>query len=285
MQLLIHIAKIIVYIFSIICVIEFICRWIKFRHLPVPNVLRKVWRQKTVNYKDYCLHLSKKHQEISLFLKLKIVCLVICGVKLQIRIATESVSYSIISTLRDLPLTTFIICSLNDDYSGLGNAPEDVIKKTWAKLYSDFHELRQDSHVNPFLKISGEMAALELRQKMITIACNSMLRNHTDKRRKDFAELGYPFEFSESSIEQDIQRVINREKPNVVRLKQLKEEYARLQKNNTGHKKIKEESFYETVAAMNEAWKTSYSIQNMSTLEYCIYSKRLDKYIDNSKNK
>lgn len=204
-----------------------------------------------------------------------------CGGKSDTRTARGSVSYSIISNLRQLPLTAFIACSVNKEYDLLGSAPADVLETAWQKLLSLYYEAKGDKHTKKYVELAGEMAAIELRQQMIAVMCERMRIYPTRRGRLNFAELGYPFAFTPESMEQDLTIITNKEKVHDIRLKQLRAEFKQFQSKNDDGKTNVEGSFYDNVAAMNEAWKTSYSVDKMSTMEYCIYSKRYESYIEN----
>ena len=285
MHTFLHILKIIGYILIILCLIEFICRWIKFKHLPVPTVLRRKWNTTKQNYKALYQDLQQKQGKTLLSLKLKTIIRALCGVKLPTPTATASVSYVTISSLRELPLTSFIKCSVDGDYTCLGDAPSEILDSAWMNLLSLYYEAKEDPQAKKYVKVAGEMAAIELREKMIIAACNGLKAHPSKLRKKSLIELGYAFEYTPESIDTDIERIINKEKVHKVKLQQLKAEYQQMQASNGKGEKQTETAFYETIATMNELWKTNYSVDKMNTLEYCIYIKRLERYIDNQNKK
>ena len=161
-----------------------------------------------------------------------------------------------------------------------GNPNEDEIQEKWIVLLSQYYKVRGDSQNNEKNELIFRMQELRLRAAIITMLLNSVGMIYSPtliQTLRDFDEAFSEFQFTEDTINDDLQLIVNMEKMNEVEYRSLKEELESMEKVSGVTGINPEQVFYDWVASYNEAFKTSLCVENISTFTYANNCKRLDE--------
>jgi hypothetical protein len=92
-------------------------------------------------------------------------------------------------------------------------------------------------------------------------------------------EEGFDFAFTDESMQNDIQAIVNIEKRTQYDITELQTELKELDGNGTGGK-CDDENFYQTLYSINEMSHVCYDMEKLTTYEYAILCKRLHNHIE-----
>ena len=212
----------------------------------------------------------------------------------------ELLNIVFVKTIGKFPLSSFISCCVDRDFSGIvvqGKPNEAQIQEAWLVLLSQYHESRKDEKTREHIDLLWRMQQLKVRAEVINLLLNTLnllpVKSLIDKIKELDSEFEQ-FEFSEESLQDDIQMVKNIEINNSIEYSQLKEQLNAFElligiKDKDGKliekEEMKEDVFYDYVLSYNEIFKTSHSVDKLSTIEYAKMCYRHDKYIDNINSK
>lgn len=200
-----------------------------------------------------------------------------------------------IEKISKLKLTSFIECCANNDYSSIvisGFPNSEELELAWIKLLSQFLKARAEENNEIRNEIVSKMRHLELRNKILFLVLKTLEMFYSKvliEEIKGLDEEFSQFEFSEESYENDIQLIKNIEINNDIEYKELQkqlEELEALEKPKSEDEESKnqkapdkEQVFYDIIMSYNEIFSTSYSVDNLNTMEYARMCYRRDRYI------
>lgn len=207
----------------------------------------------------------------------------------------QSNTLRLISRIALLPLTTFIRIICDKDFNLIvidGSPTEQELSDGWNSLMSQYYSARQDESKKEYQELVWRMQVLRVRAEIINLLLNSIGMIYSPtliEAIKNLDEEFSQFTFADDTIDDDLECIRNIEKNNTVEYSSLSEELKLMEislgfRDSDGNAvecaSITEESFYQEVSTYNEVFKTSLSVENMSTMTFAINCKRWREHIE-----
>jgi len=86
-------------------------------------------------------------------------------------------------SLEQLPLSVYITCAVDKDYSGLviaGKPTAKELQEAWIKLQSDFYELIEDKRVQDNNDLTGKINKISLKIDVVTCLIAALLEEYKE---------------------------------------------------------------------------------------------------------
>lgn len=191
-----------------------------------------------------------------------------------------------VSRIGKLALLDFITCCIDEDYTSLvlaGQPTKDELDSAWLQLLSQYYEARGDKKQAEQMDLILKMQLIKVRAAMMHLLISSIEQVYSEVLVKRLQAYGYEtVTFSRETLKEDLQGVANAELQNKLEYEALAEQLQGLiGEDKPGKKGQKGKIFYDYVRAYNKHFKTTYSVQTMSTLEYAYLCKDLDEELEN----
>jgi len=202
-----------------------------------------------------------------------------------------------IKKLIDLPLTKFVECCCGESKEALLTLPlpegyqftqEDIIdvERAWALMLMQYYEVVGDENARRYIELTSELGGLNLlislKDVMVGYLTNIGYNEDICNHLKPF--LKRVVNFTPETLSECIKQVESDFIRHKLRIAKIDAELETLNKTNEA-KLPKEADMYEYVTKYNEHMKTTYSIGNMSTMEYALICKGLREHIEKQLNR
>ena len=188
------------------------------------------------------------------------------------------------SRLKDLKLTDFIACCVDNDLHSIvisGQADEEQLGNAWLHLLSQYYEARQDARANQHRELLGQLEALKIRAAVIEMLVEAYKCFPTQMIIERLRELGYfDLQFTPETMDNDLMCIRNNEINYQIEHDNIKEELEQLSKGANDKATAGHKIFYDYVMSYNEAYKTTYTVDGLNAFEYALICHRLDEYIE-----
>lgn len=201
-----------------------------------------------------------------------------------------------ITKLADISLKQFIRCSVYGELELLaikGTVTKGQLDKAWMNLLSQYYHATGNKQMARYVKIKGKIQDLMVHIPRVAanVEALRMVRNPIARFPQHAADIiaelktdGHKFAYTVESLEADLRRIDTIEKGKVMDLKKLQAEEERLQPKANDEKPT-EDGFLNTLFDINKHEGTTYKAAELNVHEYCILVKRLERYIENLKQK
>lgn len=191
-------------------------------------------------------------------------------------------SWSVYRQCKDLPLEVFITCIVEGDYTGLirAGAPSEAdLQAAWLDIYSEYCDLIGGANITGMLRQTRQIAQLESRINRVYMLVNCLRVMMGEQTIAELKDAGYTVTWTgdAEAWHRQLDNVIARLNPDVMRLKQLREQ----QPKDSGKKHTPtREDFQMTLLSISELQK--YEVSDQITVhKYCMYVRKLKLHIDN----
>ena len=183
-----------------------------------------------------------------------------------------------ISSIKKLPAETFIEICCTENYNLLvvsGTATEDELGSLWMHILLQFYDTKEDTNTITYLTTKAECEMLKLVANVVELLCLRIdTYGETADVLKALSDLRYPMKSDTAGI----RAMLNNDK---LKIKELEKRMLELTPKTNGNKP-KDKDFYQMLMSYNEVFKTGYTMKEISTFEYALFSKRLEQYIENN---
>jgi hypothetical protein len=194
---------------------------------------------------------------------------------------------NIYSSIKELPLKTFIHCSCYEDYTVLcktdkaqfSEEEKGVLSAAWMRLLSEYYAVTEDENASNFLQIVREMESIRFRAEYVAFLLTALSYGFVEeialRIRTEFMQL----KFNEQSYERDMELCLNIERKNTLRYNQLKQEFTRLQQekesdNKTGDQKYA--AFTQLLIDLNAKYGNQFS-RETPTFDFAVAVNMMQK--------
>jgi hypothetical protein len=113
-------------------------------------------------------------------------------------------SYNIYRSADKCPFSVFEKCLCDEDYSGLGDAPPQILAEAWMNIYFEYLKLTDDGSTTDKIKHLGHIQSLSAKIQVSKMLASSMAETGFEILIPVLHDLGYKFV---KSIE-DIPRIV-----------------------------------------------------------------------------
>lgn len=191
----------------------------------------------------------------------------------------------IISSIKQLPLTSFIQAAVYDDLTVLAldkSISRELLVPVWDDLQSQYYTARGDEGMMDYLKKSAKLYLLKARLSRVNLLFSWLEQDGYVETICAILRSEYKLPFSADTYLKDCDTARKKEVRAVLEHDRLEKEVEAQNKKTTqqSSKESQEESFYQMVMNINQVEKGSYSVEHISTYQYAIACKRYDKYIE-----
>lgn len=201
----------------------------------------------------------------------------------------EPIKSNLITSIAVLKLKDFITCCVDNDLSVLGEGSEDERKEAFTDLLSQYYEAKGDTEIKEYLQVVSQIKAIELHRELINTIAMVMRERYSqagaEALRNLYKQFGY--QFTEESLEEDLEKVRRGEISNDVTYKRLLKDLEKLDKAKTKSKDLthvqKLSNFRQRIFDINKVEHGSYDDQ-MSVLDFAILEARLIEHIETLKD-
>lgn len=177
-----------------------------------------------------------------------------------------------------------IECCFYQDYSSLGTGTDEELKAGFEHLISQYHDQVKNEFVKHYVKLSGQIKAIETQWEIVNIIADIMKEHYSEVAAASLRKMYPLYEFSRKSILEDLAKVGTGEIANQIKHERLCKELAKLseqqEKNNTYTPEQRHSNFLNKLAEINKHEGVKYDINTTTVLELAVLENRLTDYID-----
>jgi hypothetical protein len=144
------------------------------------------------------------------------------------------------TTCETLGMNAFIDCLVDKDYSGLvieGEPTEEEIELVWNEIYQQYTNVVGQGQQNYTLVLAAEIERLNYKIKVVEDSVKILQLYKSDELVEILHQHGFNFPFNEEHEEQyrnDLNRVLNRLKPQVIAYEQKLKEFENIKSKEEG---------------------------------------------------
>ena len=200
-----------------------------------------------------------------------------CGVKSDIPTPKGSKSSNIARYAKDITLEQFIACSVDGNYSVLGQGTPEELFAAWLRITGDYYGLIGDEAYSRHLDVIRSMAALQMRKIYIDYSLHALEQLYIPEvcelLRADFPK----FKLTKDTYKTEIGYIRTIEKRNEMRMDELEAELKQLEKTKEG-KATGREDYLELLLDINKHEGSHYTTDITAEL-FAICIRRLKNTI------
>lgn len=200
-------------------------------------------------------------------------------------------SLNIISSISELPLNIFIDCVVHgkferlikSEYQYLTEENKVQIQDVWVDLLSEYYKAHGNKEMNIQLDNQQKTSIYEMMVNVGTEILTIYEKGYNENIATAIMSLFPTLKLSEESYQRDLLMIRGQIGTFKAKIDQIQYEISHAAKkgnNNKAENVATVESFYETILAANEAWHTTYKVNDLTALEYALICKKLQHTIE-----
>lgn len=186
----------------------------------------------------------------------------------------------------DLPLSIFITCSVDRDYSGLiryGHATHEQLARAWEAIYSEYSTISGGQSYKLLINLSKDIGYLESKLLVVGL-CLRVLQHRPDpKVIQILSNYGYKYHFDTGNPEQyakNLDEIAKRSGGLQFAIQQKRAELDKSREKLNG-KEVTREMFDKILAALSKHMGISIrEIKQGTVTEFCAYRYNFEKEIE-----
>lgn len=209
-----------------------------------------------------------------------------CGEQSTTRTVSGSKSSGIIQSIRDITLADFITCSVDGDYSVLGNGAPEELYAAWLKIVGEYQVIRGDEVIARNLEVVVKMQAIEFRQVYIDYLLYTLSLRYTTDIAELLREEHNRFAFTPETYLKDMKGVRSIEKRHLMEYDSLKAELEQIEKKQIaqGKKAMQRTDYINLLFDISKQEGVKYD-ETISMEKFAVLVRRIETYVKRIKEK
>jgi hypothetical protein len=199
------------------------------------------------------------------------------------RVVAPEIKPKLIDNISKWYIKGLIDACFYDNYESIGKGTETELKAAFEHLLSQYHDQVKSEQLSAFIKLSGQIKAIETQWEIINILSGLLQVHYSEAAAATLNKLYPRFTFSRATIMEDLHKIGQGEIANKIKHERLCKELEKLSKQQETNDKYTPEqrhaNFLNKLAEINKFEGVKYDIHTTTVLELAVLENRLTDYI------